>query len=281
MGDRILQASSIFPGTATVQITGPEIEETKTGSSTTYTATGKMEELQQVRDIVRLAGASPIKLAPDSGGDWKLVYTFPYDESEGSQPERPVDQHDLDVSMETIPCFNSPRLYSLLGASASKIVAASQLTVKKYHNGEFKPGASTTSLDVAETWLTTEVDKIDNTKTATAIKLLRAVAGRGVETAIQFNEVYRRSITAARYYQVQAAYTGVRKIWTDTEVVAFEGTPTNEWFGLEPNTQWLKTVPIVSAIWGGKTQITYSYIGFKQASNLFYEAYNSATLLDV
>lgn len=267
-------------------ITGPIINGSKSGGSTDFIAKGSLSDLQSFRALVKSRGANPTRLEPDEGGQWILSYTFPYEtEDESGQGgivyDQPVDQHDLDVAMETVPAFNSPVLYALLGASASKIVAATQLTVKKYHNGEFKPGASTTSLDVAEDWITAEVDKIDNTKTATALKLLRAVAGRGVESVIQFNTVYRRTITAAVYWQVQAAYTGNGKIWTDTEVTNFEGTPTNEWFGLEANTQWLKTPPNVSAVWGGKTQITYSYIGFKQASRLFYEAYGSATLLDV
>jgi hypothetical protein len=63
-------------------------------------------------------------------------------------------------------------------------------------------------------------------------------------------------------------------------VVAFEGVPSNEWFGLNPTTLWLKAPPTVRAAAGGKTEIVYSYSQEIAPSKLFYSAYADATLTD-
>ena len=267
---------------------GPEVSESRTGTSSDVTYHGTRAEMEAQRNVERGFGASTIRLRKGDG-EWILEVGYAFDVGEGGNgsPDQPVNQHDLDASMEQTSVYNSPRIHALIKvivgteALTTKVLGAVQRIVGMYHSGDFEPtGGSSTAMDIAEGRVGTEVDKIDTDATALAQKFFRMIAGRGVTDFMQFNEVYRRTITAARSYQVQAAYIGTGKIWTDVEVTAFEGIPNNEWFGLESGTQWLKTSPQVSAVSGGKTQITYSYIGLKQASALLYEAYGAATLLD-
>lgn len=285
--DRIRVASETFPA-----LSGPEWEERKSGTSnnytasTTYTYKGTKEECNSKRAEVKAAGCSMLSIKPAGDGDWTLTATFPGtpEDEGGPQSDPPIDQHELEVNVEQVPWCNSPVLATKFSTYNKEVVGAVKWVVDKYKNGEFAPPASDTTNTakvLAGQALYDELQKISSgSYTVSGLKLFKAVVGRGIEYALTYNEVYRRTITAAVYSQVQAAYTGAGKIWTSAEVEAFEGIPTTEWFGLEAGTQWLKSPPHVSAVSGGKTQITYYYTGCKQASAFFYEAYGSATLLD-
>jgi hypothetical protein len=281
MSDRIIATDAgagPFPN-------GPEVEfALRDGFSSVYRYTGSEAECKAKRDEVLSRGPATMSVHPKGDGDWEIVATFQGtpDDQGGPQADVPTNVYELEVNVDNPSVYNSPRLNAQMTAES---IAAVQRIVNKYNSGDYEPLASETTLTAlakARAALTTELDKIAaGAYTTIGLKLINAIIGRGVENVIQYNEVFRRTITAATYAQVKAAYVGTGKIWTDSEVTALEGIPTSEWFGLEANTQWIKAPPTVSAAWGGKTQIVYYYTGFKQASALFYEAYDSAVLLDV
>ena len=288
--DRI-RAASAGPGPF---LTGPEWDEKRIGTSanysasTSYTYKGTKDECISKRAEVRSVGCASLSIKPAGDGDWILTASFPGtpEDQGGPQSDPPVDQHELEVNIEQVPWENSVRLNGLIGTTyASKVIGAVSIAVKNFHAGDYKPGKGEVTLTDVEKGVadvTKQLNKINaGAFTTSGVLLFRRLVGSGIEGVLSYNTVYRRTITAASFNQVQAAYTGVGMIWTNTEVENFEGIPTNEWFGLEQNTQWLKSPPHVSAVSGGKTQITYYYTGFKRASNFFYEAYGAATLLDV
>lgn len=270
---------------------GPVVEEQLSGGATaSYSWTGTRDEMVIKRAQVRASRPSTIRLEPDTAGHWRLTATFAggaFGDGEGGNIEIPVNSHELEVSMEQASIYNSPVLFeNMISGStedrANKILGATQRIAAKYNAGGFEPatGSAHTSLTNAAAALAVEVLKIEPLKVSLAQRLLIAVCGRGMDSFLQFNTVYRRSITAASWFQVRAAYIGVGEIWTGAEVEAFEGIPTGEWFGLDPWSQYLKTPPNVGAAAGGRTTISYSYIGSKRASSLVYRAFGGAVLLD-
>ena len=113
-----------------------------------------------------------------------------------------------------------------------------------------------------------------------AQRLFINIVGRGLQAALEYHMVYRRTLTAARPNQVRAAYTGVGMIWTTGEVQSFEGISPSDWFQLPASQQFIKSPPNVTATARQKTQLTYSYTQCFQATALLYDAYGSAVLLD-
>ncbi len=290
--------SYIRPPGQGMTVTGPEVEETRrngavVGFSNVWKYEGTEAEIDAQRIIERSTGANRISKRPTGTGLYELTSAFPFDLEAGNTPEteEPQDLHELEVNTDQAPWQSSVVLNAILlalggtAATVSAAIAAIHKAAENFKDGKYKPTATETTvtdLDKAATDLTTQLNKISSgIYTATGVSVMKRVLGGGIEGVITYNEVYRRSITAASYTQVQAAYEGSGKIWTNTEVETFEGIPTNEWFGLEANTQWLKSPPHVTAVARGKTQIQYYYTGFKRASRFFYEKYNAAVLLDV
>lgn len=264
-----------------------------TGASNKATLTyeGSRAEMVSQRLTEIGKGATYTKLSSRGDGVWQLVVGYSHDSVSGggSSVELPQDLHDLEVSMETVSAYNSPKLYaSLLAAfsnvtsSVSAALAMVQVAVAQFKadtDGTVNGGATQSNAQVnAEAKIAT-LFPANATAQSLMISLFRNVALRGVETVPQFNNVYRRSITAATPMQVRASRTGEGLIWTSAEIVAFEGLPSFWWFDLPAGLQWLKVPVNVSMAAGGKTRVDYHYIGFKQASGLFFTAYNSATLL--
>lgn len=269
--------SYIRPPGQGMTTTGPEVEETyRNGEaisfSNVWSHEGTEAEIDAQRVTDRLNGASRITKRPAGNGLWQLIVAYPFDTQTGGETEEPQDLHEIEVQVEQIPVWGSERLRDHMSDSNIAIV---KKYVELYLSGGALDGVSgnPTKADYITAM------KAETTDDTDAENLFNRVAS-GTESALEYREVYRRTITAASWLQVQASYDGVGKIWTTDEVVGFEGVPNGEWFGLRNGMQWLKAPPSVQAAAGGKTQIQYYYTEFKQATALLYEAYGSATLLD-
>jgi hypothetical protein len=182
--------------------------------------------------------------------------------------------------------YQSPKLRTLLTDKQLGIVAR---IVSDYEGGAYP---KTTGGDAATDALNDVQTQIGNTGDAApgftntqakniGAKLFAAVAFRKTDSFLDFNPVYKRTLTAALAQQVQASFVGYGKIWTSAEVAAFEQTPfTLGFFNLPPDLQWIKHPPVVVAVYGQKTQVTYQYQACKKATALLYDPFGAAQLLD-
>lgn len=276
--------SYLRPSGGTINVTGPEIEETyRAGAVVSKSNVWKYEgteaeiNAQRITDIA--AGATRVNKAPSGNGLWTLSSFFPFsiEEGEPGQLDEPQNLHEIEIQVEQISAYNSVRLRAYMsGTTAQKNydIALVKTFVDRFLAGDYKDANGNPDIDTAATELKTLTN--DDTKSEALFRRVLA----GTDSAIEYRSVYRRTITAATWQQVQASYEGVGKIWTTAEVEAFEGIPTSEWFGLNPGMNWIKAPPSVTAAVGGKTQIQYFYTEFKLATNLLYEAYSGATMLD-
>lgn len=286
MADRI----STKPG---IIAKSDENENTPTGNRSTITWVGSYADCLSQRSIDQHNGASYTKLTNNNDGTYQLLSTWNYDlngtQGGGGPVDLPVNIHDLEITMETVSAYNSPKLYaSLLTAFAgtdssvkaalAKVQLAEIMFKNPTDNGNNAGNTMATAQETAEAAIATLFPS-NSTAQALMISLFRNVALMGQQTVVQFNNVYRRSITAATPVQVRASRTGEGKIWTSDEIVKFENLPQFWWFGLPTGLQWLKVPANVNLIAGGKTRIDYYYMGHQQASGLHYDAYDSATLL--
>lgn len=258
-------------------LTGPEIqEELRGGTTTTYSYTGTLNDCQIQRQIAKANGATSISLGPDGTGLWRLSTTFAgLPEDEGGAASEPVQNlHELEVSPEQVPVWECEIIRSHL--SYADIALVRRAVGMFLSNSPLDVGGTVLTNPTKAQYVTQLLTETSNDTDSEA--LFNRVIAQG-ESATYFRSVYRRTITAASWAQVQAAFTGASKIWTSAEVVSAEGVPTSEWFGL-PNVFWLKAPPRVSASYGGKTEIQYYYQEVTQPSKYFYAAYSGATLLD-
>lgn len=278
-----------------------EIEiDTTNGASTIETWEGTYNECRTKQTALISAGATKARLAPKGDGAWQVRATFPFDSS-GSQAAT-VDTMELEVNAVQRSAYQSP-VYRSYFADYSSITrhstrAASTLPIiadcaRKYaaglpareSNGTFIYGSS--SYSTRELAILAEFAErinlvagiLPGEKTA-ATSFLHNVAFRGVTSFIEFNQVFRRTVTAGSPSAIQANQTGAGKIWTTAEVVAWEGIPANGWFTLPPNMQWFKDKPRVISSYNQKTQISYSYTEIVTASSMFYQAHGNAVLID-
>lgn len=286
MSDRVTSEVGPF-------LLGPEIEDGRDGTTSTYTWEGTRDECINKRALVLAQGASSVTVRPGTGGNWQITADFagsPIDDG-GPVADIPVNQHDLEVSASVEDYKTNAKAKTLFSEYAFYIIAK---IFEWYKNGGYEDtNGYVKQTDVATAWesktpieraeldVARQLARVSLSSEATlAQKLLRRLANGGGESIYKFETTYRRRITAATFNQVQAAYTGVGQIWTAAEVESFEGVPTAEWFGL-PATQFLKLPPRVGASAGGKTDIEYSYQGgFDSVSHFFYTAYGSAALQD-
>ncbi len=290
-------------------LVGQKVEtNSATGNKSTWTYEGSIAEVQSQRETDLLNGAATTEIAEKGDGNYRLTTVWNYDLITGSGSsaivDLPANVHDLQASMETVSVYNSVQFYqSLLAAfggsdSSAKNAQAAVHAAVDYFNGHTDPMIDPSSnrpvrLILSEMIITggTYTDPLGTTFTdngcypsnATAqalmLSLFRNIALMGIETVPEWNSIYRRSITAASPLQVQASRVGEGQIWTSAEVAAFENLPAFWWFTLPSVLQWMKSPVEVNMVAGGKTRIDYHYIGFKQASGLFYTAYGAATLL--
>ena len=270
-----------------------------TGNKTTYVYEGSFTEIMSQRTTDMFGGAQTTDVSEKGDGNYTLTSVFNYDvtgvasaATSAQLPttsELPGNIYDLEISMETVSAYNSPKLYASLlaafgGADASvkNAIAAVQTAVAFFHSpgqyGVNEDGTTPVAKAQAEAMLAA-VYPSNATAQALMLSLFHNVALMGVEVVPQYNSVFKRTITAASPAQVQASRAGESMIWTSVEVALFENLPALWWFGLPAGQQWLKTPVNVNLVAGGKTRIDYSYISFAQASGLFFTAYNSAVLL--
>lgn len=275
-------------------LVGQKVETNKqSGNKTTWTYEGTIAELQGQRATDLMNGAASTTINEKGDGNWRLESVWNYDAgfsggSNGANLDEPANVHDLEISMETVSAYNSPKLYAFLLAAfggADSSVQNALATVKKavqaFHAGDPKINVAANSPEAkiaAEKIIADCYPNNPNNAQALMISLFHEVALMGVETVVQYNSVYRRSITAASPNQVLAARAGEGMIWTSAEISAFENLPAFWWFQLPTGKQWLKNPANVSMVAGGKTRIDYTYLCFARASSLHYDAYGSAVL---
>lgn len=267
------------PAGGTYTTTGPEIHwDDKNGWRSEWTHEGTEAEMVALRAAVIGTGANMINQSPSGNGLFTLRVSYPWAEGEDGDPitEDPQDIHEIEVQVEQPPVWNSEVLHGLFASQsqADAYVGVAKAIIEKFLAGGYVDENGDPDITTAKAALASKTSS-----NAVVAKLFDRVTS-GTDAFIEYRNVYRRTITAASYTQIQASYTGAGQIWTTAEVVAFEGTPEATWFGLPADLQWLKAPPTVQAVSGGKTQIQYYYSAFKQATALLYTAYSGATLLD-
>lgn len=255
------------------------------GYQSEYAYEGTQAECQAALATLVAGRAQDVMLAPSGNGLWRVSGTFagtPNEEG-GFDADPPTNIHELDTVAEQVAWNKSDVARSYFNAARQEYIIA----ILDFHINKYRNSAQTTDDPAAHiyqnfvTELTASLELVSGiTETADALKLAKHVIAYGIESFTNYRPIYYRTITAASYNQVQAAYTGVGKVWTAAEVVAFEGVPESEWFGLDTNFLWLKSPPRVSASAQGKTQISYQYTGALSYSKFQATAYGSATLLD-
>lgn len=278
-----------------------EIEiDTVNGASTVETWEGTYAECNTKKTGLLAAGATKVRLSPKGDGAWQVRGTFPYDSS-GSQTST-VDTLELEVNAVQRSAYQSPIYrsyfsdYSTVTRNSAKALSTLPIIAdcaRKYaaglpareSNGTYIYGA--TAYNTRELAILAEsAARFDLLSTLTtgekvsATSFLNNVAFRGVTSFIEFNQVFRRTVTAGSPSAIQANQVGAGKIWTTAEVIAWEGIPANGWFTLPPDMQWFKDKPRVISAYNQKTQISYSYTEIVTASNMFYQAYGNAVLID-
>lgn len=297
MSDRIAVSGQ------TPVLSGPEItDQLKGGTESRYTWVGSRSECEAQRAICRAGNATTVVLRPMGDGNWELSATYPNspEEDGGAGADEPTNQHELEITAETVPVWQSPVLigtHDTPGFFGRDEILAMQMVWKLYEDGQYASmdtpyvaGLVTNYPDYIVGWST----MLPTERALTDVKgrlldiagdwlgaqeFFNSVLFKGTDKVYRYQYSYRRTITAANWVQVQVGFEGVGKIWTSAEVVAAEGVPTAEWFGL-PVTQWLKQPPRVSAAAGGKTAIEYSYQGgFDAASHFLYQAHGTAALI--
>ena len=288
-------------------LTSAEIETDKTskGSNLVEVWEGSEAECRNYDYIVQGNGATVTKLSAKGDGNWSLRASYPYDKDGNNQGY--VDTMELEVNVinqrwENSPIFRS-KFSDYIAVTRSSAKADACITVirdiaQKYRSG--LPTLEQTGTNAGKAkWLSTYYNSkelaldaewlyriaiIDAALTlssgdkAAAYKMLLLVI-RGLSGFLEYSHVFRRRVTAGSANAIRANNVGSGKIWTSAEVVSWEGIPQNGWFDLPVSVQWHKDKPRVTASYGSRTEISYSYTEVATASDLLYEAYGSAVLL--
>ena len=262
-----------------------ENENTRTGSETDVVFKGSLTECQAQRELWRTEGAGMIELRNLGDGDYLVMARFPFN-SNGVEQYPLASIHELDENVLQESIWNSPILLSQIGVDGVAIVRD---VLRSYENGSYSdinnidPATNRAAISKALVDLGDMLDGAGIVGFAAdqCLHCFKAVVSRGLENFQDYEQVYRRTLTAATPAIVQASYVGCGMIWTSAEVESFEGLDPVGWFQLEPDLQWLKSRPKVTAVAGQKTQLTYSYTSCKKASGLVYQAYGGAVLADM
>lgn len=248
--------------------------------------------------VVNQGNATRVYLASKADGEWQLRIVYPYNES---ADETATYTFELDVATIARSVYQSPVLRSRF----SDYVAATGLSTKADAacqivgdlERKYKSGLPAIETDGKYKYISTEYNtrelailaEFDARMTAAGIagadktlaqNLWHDVTSRGVTSFLEYNAVFRRTITAGSPLAVRASFAGANQIWTTDEVVNFEGIPNDGWFIL-PQCQWHKDQPRVLAAFGRKTQLSYTYTQIRTASGLYYTAYGGATLINI
>jgi len=246
----------------------------RTGATSMVHWEGSYSEIQRQQNYLRQFGPSNIIEKPKGDGNWIVEATFPFGfDGRVTDYSFIPSLHELDSTPAQISIYQSEKVRRMVGDVNIGIVARA---VQQYEAGQYS-NTTGTGGTTAESRAESDV----NTKTGNnpwALLLFKTVAYRKTDSFIEFHQTYRRTLTCATPNQARASFRGAGMIWTSREIMVFEGL-VRSWFQLPWNFQWLKSLPVVQASSGGKTQITYNYTQCKLASGLVYDAFGSAQLL--
>jgi len=296
MSDRLTTGQG--PWLASTEI---ETDKAAKGSNLVEVWEGSEAECRNYIYIVQGNGATVTKLSAKGDGNWSLRASYPYDKDGNNQGY--VDTMELEVNVinqrwENSPIFRS-KFSDYVAVTRSSARADACITIirdiaQKYRSG--LPTLVQVGADMKAKWMGTYyatkelaldaewlyrialVSGLTSGDKAAAYKMLLLVI-RGLSGFLEYSHVFRRRVTAGNSNSIRANNTGAGKIWTSAEVVSWEGIPQNGWFDLPVSVQWHKDKPRVTASYGSRTEISYSYTEVATASDLLYEAYGSAVLL--
>lgn len=250
-------------------------------------------------------GATRVRIAPKGDGSWMVRAMFPFNSANASGNF--VDTMELETNVTLRSAYQSP-LYRkrfsdwdpITGDSAKARATLGPIAdcVRKFLAGQpaqqvdgtfsYWNGIARVSVNTRELAVLGELDArlvalnvLAAGEFRPAKLLFENLAFRGVTGFLEYNQVFRRTVTAGSPQAVRANNEGAGQIWTTAEVIAWEGIPNDGWFDLPPGAQWHKDKPRALSAYGQKTQLTYSYTEIVTASSLFYEAYGVAGLLDL
>lgn len=279
---------------------GTEVAETENGGSETVELwQGSETECRAKMRVLKALAATSIRLSAGPGGDWQVRATFPFGDEEA---EKPVDTMELDTNAVMRSVYQSPvfrsRFTDYDATTHHSTRAMYGLGIIRDCSQKYQRGLTAAELSyngvgysTAEEAILAEViyrathaavsPAYTDAEAEATIQLFYNVAFRQVTSFIEYQQVFRRTVTAGTPAAVKANFTGVGKIWTTAEVIAWEKIPADGWFTLPAGAQWHKDKPSVVKVYGQKTQLTYHYTEIKTASALLYEAYGTATLIDL
>jgi|GEM_PF-5882003 len=228
------------------------------GNGYTRVFTGSLNVIRSQRAIELAAGATMVKAESADNGNYKLTAHYPYDVLNGSNAERPINQHELDIGFESVEVYSSDVMFAQLVASFGGLAGANGAKAYLRAWAEWfkeSPGDAEAIAYAEASFAATYA----GAQLVLMLNLFRGIAYHGQANAQQVVSSYRRRITAASYLQVQGAFTGVGQIWSSLDVTAFEGIPALGFFSLPANYLWLKSGPRVAMIAGQKTEVSYEY----------------------
>jgi len=283
---------------------GTEIVTSDTeGAESVETYQGSETECRNFSYVLKSRGATKLQIRAGPEGDWQVIGSFPFD-ADGEQ-DPIVDTMELDTNAVMRSVYQSPIFRSKFSDYSS--------TTNHSYRADFALGVVRDCSNIYLRGLTTEeIDYAYDNYTATghtaedaiyafaayrlsvttlgyalsagektaALNLLKNVAFRGVTSFLEYQQVFRRTVTAGSPNAVRTNYIGAGQIWTTAEVNAWENIPNDGWFVLPTGMQWHKDKPSASKAYGQKTQLTYHYTEIRTASALLYAPYGSATLID-
>ena len=255
--------------------------------------------------VVEIGATRALKMS-NGDGNYRLRASYPYEDPD-TPTETLVDTMELDTAAIARSVYQSPVFRSRFSDYANNVSAKGDMSafivgdlVRKYQAGQPKQETNgkykylTTEYDSRELAIHAEFKaRMDTAGIATTSATYGASSGdaglawglyvnivsRGVTSFLEYNSVFRRTVTAATPSAVTANFEGSNKIWTTAEVISWESIPNDGWFVLPAGVQWHKDTPRVLSAFGQKTQLVYSYTQVRSATRLLYEAYNGATLI--
>jgi hypothetical protein len=289
---------------------GYETETTENeGSETIQVWQGTEVEVRSKRNLLVAQGANKVRISAGPGGDWQVRASFPTDDSDPN--DKPVDVMELDTNVMMSSVYQSPifrkRFSDYSATTGGSFRAATVLGVIEDCARKYRAGMSgadltynATTYETAEEAIMAELNdrlarivfitsngtistgsSLNPAELKAARQLFVNIAFRQVLSFVEYNQVFRRTVTAGTPLAVKANFEGAGKIWTTAEVVSWEKIPADGWFTLPADKQWHKDKPSVMKTYGQKTQLTYHYTEVVTASALLYEKYRDAVLIDL
>lgn len=277
--DRIGQATAVL---VSIKV----VDNTRTGKSAQAEFEGSEADVVAKKFELIALGASDVQVFDVGNGYWRCIGSFGggFDGSVTDFPEAP-SIHELKVNTLQTSIWRSKIVLKYLTVRELGII---QRVIKDYQAGLYPLAGSEDTAEVsAEDDLQDKIFNAggfatgrDGTKAKhDALNVFKLVAYQGQEDFIEYTNVYQRTLNAATPAQAEAKYEGVGKIWTTKEVADFEQVDPTGFFKLDADAQWLKSRVDVTATYGQRIHLTYSYTECQIASGMTYEKYKDAVLL--